>query len=256
MMHNTPIRTGVVLFLGLFFSTVVSGKEHVTLPEAFAGYGRPAPQPPTVEIRPVIDKKHNWARIKGEVTDMGDVDAAEVVIRYRRTGEEEWRETSPRIIERWNIPEAFPGYLTGLSPETTYEYMALARPVDQNDDTLKGISASHTLTTPAPAPPKVITQGVALKTPEWAQAEGRVLDTGGGSSVNGFIKYRREGEEQWMESPPFTISRREAPRNFYGYLRNLQPGAIYQYRAVVYWQFGQEKIVSEDVIKRFRTPSP
>lgn len=61
------------------------------------------------------------ARLRGEVTSLGPYAAANASFEWRALGETVWRETPPSSL---SAPGTFEGSLSGLNPNTTYEYRA------------------------------------------------------------------------------------------------------------------------------------
>ena len=77
----------------------------------------------SVATDPASNVGSNSAQLNGELTDLGDFDEADAFFRYRETGATEWTETTVQTLTE---PQTFDETVSGLDPETEYEFKAVA----------------------------------------------------------------------------------------------------------------------------------
>ncbi|WP_254766993.1 fibronectin type III domain-containing protein [Salinilacihabitans rarus] len=94
---------------------------------------------PAVETGAATAVDDASATVAGDLVDLGGADAATVAVQYRAAGESAWVETDGETL---TAPGAFDASLTGLEPETEYEYRAVVRA-----DGVVETGATATLTT-------------------------------------------------------------------------------------------------------------
>ncbi|WP_222912977.1 DUF1349 domain-containing protein [Natrinema sp. SYSU A 869] len=164
------------------------------------------------------------ATVSSTVYSLGGASSADIAIEYR----EEGRSWAISATETVTEPGAVDVGLTGLSPETDYEYRAVAAASDgeSDDGTVSSFATPQTDTDPT------VTTGTVVDTDSSSATLSSTLEAVGGQAETALVsfEYRETGQETWQESGGQTLSE---PGEFETTIYGLSPETDYEFRAVV-----------------------
>lgn len=84
---------------------------------------------PSVQTDPASNISDDSAQLNAEITDMGDYDSVEASFQYRQIGAGTWNQTTTQTI---TSAQVYDETVTGLDPETEYEFRALVEDDESN----------------------------------------------------------------------------------------------------------------------------
>ena len=181
----------------------------------------PPPDPPTVETRDATNVGQTSATLNGRISDDGG-EACDTRFAYRLVGTGSWSYTS--WSGDYSTGATFSASVSGLTPETTYEFRAEARNTAGSDE---GSTLQFT-TTPDIDPPTVVTLDASNVNQTSATLNGR-LDNDGGEDCETRFAYRRVGTGSWSyTSWSGGYSNGET---FSASVSGLTPSTTYEFRA-------------------------
>lgn len=158
------------------------------------------------------------ATLQGSLESLGEANTVAAAFEYREQGDQAWQETLAATLDQ---PDSYEIEVDGLTPETTYEFRALAI-ADQDED--RGQTA--TVTTDSPL--GVTTTDVVGIDRDGATLRGQLDALGDADSADVFFEYRMEGTTGWTETDRST---RTSSGEFESTLTGLDAETTYEFRA-------------------------
>lgn len=161
------------------------------------------------------------ARFNGDVTSTGGADVTSRGFIYRKVGVSTWSvwTESPGPF----APGAFSHAISGLDPNTTYEFASVA---GNAQGSANGSTLNFKTDT---ALPGVTTSGSDNVTINSARLSGNMTANGGEDADQRGFQYRRQGESEWTDA--YESSGPYAPGAFTRDLSGLDPNTTYQFKA-------------------------
>ncbi len=194
------------------------------------------PQPTTQDASNILPLS---AKLKGEVTDLGDYITTDVSFRYRKTGDSDWT-TTP--AEEFIVAGEVEAVVTGLSVGTNYEYQL--KVVFGSDQEVFGLlstfktlyGSTSTISYSSNAP----TTTTTTKPAENVLIQNSLSETEYNNSSY-YIQYRKQGDTQWN-----TTNKKPMPQKgeIEEILQNIQGNTTYEYQYVIETQ-GNQKIYGQ-----------
>ncbi|AHG01635.1 hypothetical protein HALLA_04340 (plasmid) [Halostagnicola larsenii XH-48] len=179
---------------------------------------------PLIITGSATDITSSSATLSSSLPSLGGAASADIGIEYRESGGSWTMSTTETVTE----PGAVDVDLTGLSPETDYEYRAVAEASDgeSDDGTIVSFTTLEEDTDPS------VTTGTAVDTASSSATLSGTLEAIGGQADEALIsfEYRETGGDDWQESGSRTLSE---PGEFETTIYGLSPETDYEYRAVV-----------------------
>lgn len=198
---------------------------------------------PVVETLKAENVKWNSAILTGRLVSLGIYQKVNVYFLYKKTSETVWLITS---FQEKTSPSDFQALITGLSPETEYEFKAVA---SYDGKKVEGASVRF-FTTPIP-PPQVETREANFNIQPGkfeTILKGNLIDLGGYTQVQGYFRYRKKGEENWLETSKINLT---DTGYFTLTLTNLSLTTTYQFEALI----GYDGKIAYGGISEFTTPT-
>lgn len=164
------------------------------------------------------------ATVSSTVYSLGGASSADAAIEYREEGGS-WATSATETVTE---PDAVDVDLTGLSPETDYEYRAVAEASDGESDE----GAVVSFATPEVDTGPSVATGAAVDTASSSATLSGTLEAVGGQATEALVsfEYRETGAEEWNASGSRTLAEAgEFETTIYG----LEPETEYEFRAVV-----------------------
>jgi hypothetical protein len=168
--------------------------------------------------------------LNGELNDTGSY-TVDLYFRYRKINDI-WIEIL--IMSNINSPTTFSYPLTGLEPQTDYEYESIFK---WDSEELFGNNITFTTTT-ALSPTVQTTQATNNTTGNSFTMNGKLLQLGSESSVNLFFEYKKQTNSTWIE----VISDQNVstfPYYFSEDITGLDEETYYEYRTIARWTGGE-----------------
>ena len=149
---------------------------------------------------------------------------------------------------------AYSTNVTGLTPNTTYSYYAIADPDEHLPPMAQGSTVSFT-TLPASAstPPTVVTNSATNITSTSATINGNLTSMGTYSSVDVFFDYKKSSDNLFFESDTKNMGSTGA---FSMDLKSLNPNTSYTFKAGASYTINGHRYASPDAISLSFTTSP
>ncbi|QLH80421.1 fibronectin type III domain-containing protein [Halosimplex pelagicum] len=161
--------------------------------------------------------------VNGTVTDFGDAEAPRGYVEYREVGTYGWTTVTETAV---TADGNFHGTVTGLAPETTYEFRVRATAGEYDRDTGSVVTA----TTAADPEPVLTTTGAAAVTDESADLTATVTDLGGAESATVTVELRPAGGDRWTAVASRNVT---ASADLRVTADGLSANTTYEYRAVL-----------------------
>ncbi|MCU4740543.1 ice-binding family protein [Natronoglomus mannanivorans] len=190
---------------------------------------------PGVETQPATDINGSTATLNGELLDLGDFDAADVLFEWRELGADEWIATESQTLDE---PGPFSAEIEGLEPGSTYEFRAV---MVANGERFLGATLSFTKL--APDELDVETGPATDVNGSTATLTGELHNLGDAAEVTVFFLYRVEGTAVWRFTDEAVLTE---PGPFSATATDLETGTTYEFRAVA--QVG-DTVVYGDVLE-------
>lgn len=179
---------------------------------------------PLIVTGSATDITSSSVTLSSSLPSLGGATSTDISIEYRESGGSWTMSTTETVTE----PGAVDVDLTGLSPETDYEYRAVAEASDGESDngTIVSFTTLEEDTDPS------VTTGTAVDTVSSSATLSGTLEAIGGQADQALVsfEYRETGGDDWQESGSRTLSE---PGEFETTIYGLSPETDYEFRAVV-----------------------
>ncbi|ELZ15414.1 hypothetical protein C477_17065 [Haloterrigena salina JCM 13891] len=179
---------------------------------------------PLIVTGSATDVTSSSATVSSTVSSLGGASSVTVAVEYRESGGS-WTTSAPDTVTE---PGAVDVALTGLSPETDYEYRAVAEASDGGSDS----GAIASFTTPEVDTNPSVTTGAVVDTASSSATLSGTLEALGGQAAEALVsfEYRETGAEAWNASGGRSLSE---PGEFETTIYGLASETEYEFRAIV-----------------------
>jgi len=197
---------------------------------------------PVVKTEKVANITYNSAILYGNLVSLGIYSQVNVFFLYKKASETSWIQTN--VITK-NSPGEF-SIQVSLDPLTDYQFKAVA---SYDGKTVEGDVLSFS--TPEIPPPSVETSDATSQVQPGllkVTLKGNLISLGGYNSIQGYFRYRKKGETNWLETSKQTLTK---TGYFTQDLTNLQLNTEYEFEALA----GYDGKVASGGVSSFVTPT-
>jgi hypothetical protein len=185
----------------------------------------------TLSTKPVIKTLEasnitwNSATLNGRLESLGIYNQVNVYFLYKKTGETVWTATTPVTK---TSPSDFSSSISGLVAETEYEFKVVAS--YGAGEKVEG-EVIKFFTNPIPPPAVETLDATSELQPGQIKVtlKGNLIDLGGYSSVEGYFRYRKKGQEAWNQTSKDALSQ---TGYFTKTVTDLELNTTYQFEAL------------------------